>query len=91
MTHWQLADGTGVEIINFIDDYSRAVLCSSVVSVATAAEVVRRFYACAEIYGLPTSVLTDNGAIYTTAYRGAHSGMEIELTTLGIQIGRAHV
>jgi hypothetical protein len=29
-------------------------------------------------------VLSDNGAIYTAAYRGSHSGMEIELATLGI-------
>ena len=85
MTHWQLEDGSGVEIINFIDDYSRAVLCSSVVPVATAAEVVRLFYASADTYGLPVSVLTDNGAIYTTAYRGGHSGMEIELAILGIR------
>lgn len=26
MTHWQLVDGTGVEILTFIDDYSRRVL-----------------------------------------------------------------
>ena len=29
-------------------------------------------------------MLSDNGAIYTAAYRGSHSGMEIELATLGI-------
>jgi hypothetical protein len=54
------------------------------VPVATAAEVVRVFYETAAIYGLPASVLSDNGAIYTTAYRGSHTGMEIELATLGI-------
>jgi transposase InsO family protein len=88
MTHWQIEDDAGdevgVEIVNFIDDYSRAVLCSAVLPVATAAEVVRLFYGCVERFGLPESILTDNGAIYTTAYRGAHSGMEIELATLGI-------
>ena len=73
-----------VEIINFIDDYSRAVLASVAVPVATAAEVVRIFYETAAIYGLPASVLSDNGAIYTCAYRGSHTGMEIELATLGI-------
>ncbi len=84
MTHWQLADGEPVEIINFIDDYSRAVLASVAVPVATAPEVVRIFFDAAAKYGLPQSVLSDNGAIYTTAYRGSHSGMEIELATLGI-------
>ncbi len=54
------------------------------VPVATAPEVVRIFFDAAALYGLPQSVLSDNGAIYTTAYRGSHSGMEIELATLGI-------
>jgi hypothetical protein len=84
MTHWTLEGGANVEIINFIDDYSRAVLCSSVVTVATAADVVRLFYETAARYGLPASLLTDNGAIYTAAYRGSHTGMEIELAALGI-------
>jgi transposase InsO family protein len=84
MTHWQLADGQPVEIINYIDDYSRAVLASVAVPVATSPDVVRVFFDAAAIYGLPRSVLSDNGAIYTTAYRGSHTGMEIELATLGI-------
>ena len=83
MTHWHLEDDQPVEIINFVDDYSRAVLSSVAVPVATAPEVVRVFYETAALYGLPASVLSDNGAIYTTAYRGSHSGMEIELATLG--------
>ncbi len=46
--------------------------------------MVRIFFETAAIYGLPASVLSDNGAIYTAAYRGSHTGMEIELATLGI-------
>jgi transposase InsO family protein len=84
MTHWHLEDDQPVEIINFVDDYSRAALSSEAVLVATSPEVVRVFYETAALYGLPASVLSDNGAIYTTAYRGSHSGMEIELATLGI-------
>jgi transposase InsO family protein len=84
MTHWHLKDGQPVEIINFVDDYSRAALSSVAVPVATAPEVVRVFYETAALWGLPASVLSDNGAIYTTAYRGSHSGLEIELATLGI-------
>ena len=85
MTHWQLENGQGVEIVNFIDDYSRAVLCSHVVTVATSAEVVRLFFATTDLYGLPSSLLSDNGAIYTAAYRGSHTGLEIELAMLGIR------
>ena len=84
MTHWQLDGEEPVEIINFIDDYSRAVLASVAVPVATSSDVVRIFFDAAAVYGLPRSVLSDNGAIYTTAYRGSHTGMEIELATLGI-------
>ena len=52
---------------------------------ATAPEVVRVFYETAALLeAFPASVLVDNGTIYTTAYRGSHSGMEIELATLGI-------
>jgi transposase InsO family protein len=85
MTHWQLAGDEHVEIVNFIDDYSRAVLCSHVVKVALAADVVRLFFATTDLYGLPASVLSDNGAIYTTAFRGGYSGLEIELAQLGIR------
>ena len=84
MTHWHLDTGVGCEIINIIDDYSRAVLASVAVTTATAADVVRVFFDAAATYGLPQSVLRDNGAIYTAAYRGAATGLEIELAALGI-------
>jgi transposase InsO family protein len=84
MTHWHLKNERHVEIINFIDDHSRAVLASVAVEVATAPEVVRIFFETAATYGLPRSVLSDNGAIYTAAYRGAATGLEIELASLGI-------
>jgi transposase InsO family protein len=84
MTHWHLHGDRPVEIVNFIDDYSRAVLASAAVEVATAAEVVRIFYHAAATWGLPASVLSDNGAIYTAAYRGSATGLEIDLARLGI-------
>jgi len=84
MTHWHLANDQPVEIVNFIDDYSRAVLASVALPVATAKDVVRIFFDCAATYGLPRSVLSDNGAIYTASYRGATTGLEIDLVALGI-------
>jgi len=84
MTHWHLANDQPVEIVNFIDDYSRAVLASVAVPVTTAKDVVRIFFDCAANYGLPRSVLSDNGAIYTASYRGATTGLEIDLVALGI-------
>ena len=60
------------------------MLCSVVVKVAKAADVVRLFFATTALYGLPASVLSDNGAIYTSNYRESHSGLEIDLALLGI-------
>jgi transposase InsO family protein len=84
MTHWSLEGDVNVEIINFIDDYSRAVLASVAVPVATADKVISIFYDTTAAYGLPQSVLSDNGAIYTASYRGASTGLEIDLAALGI-------
>jgi transposase len=39
MTHYQLSDGTGVEILNFIDDYSRMVVACEVLEVTKANDV----------------------------------------------------
>ena len=60
------------------------MLDSVVLLVATAADVVRIFNDTAVKYGLPQSVLSDNGAIYTSKYRGATTGLEIDLVRLGI-------
>jgi len=84
MTHWRLADETPVEVTNFIDDYSRAALSSVVRPVTTAADVSEQFFATAEVFGLPAEVLSDNGCIYTTIYRGSHTGLEVDLAALGI-------
>ncbi|MGB6163186.1 MAG: IS481 family transposase [Pseudonocardiaceae bacterium] len=85
MTHWRLANGTGVEIIHFIDDYSRMVLASRVLAVTTTADVVALFYQATYQWGFPVSVLTDNGCIYTASYRNGRCGFETELATLGIK------
>ncbi len=41
-------------------------------------------YKAAARWGFPDSLLTDNGCIYTAAYRGGRCGMETELAGLGI-------
>jgi transposase InsO family protein len=84
MTHWH-AGGDKVEILHFIDDCSRAVLSSKVLDTATALDTIELFYATAATWGLPASVLSDNGAIYTAAYSGAATGLEIDLAALGIR------
>jgi transposase InsO family protein len=86
MTHWELKDGTGVEILDFVDDYSRMVIAAVVLPVTTAGDVVATFYEGASRWGFPASVLTDNGCIFTAQFRNGRCGFETELTTLGINI-----
>ena len=51
---------------------------------ATAADATELFYATAATWGLPASVLSDNGAIYTAAYRWASTSLEMDLAALAI-------
>jgi transposase len=64
-THWALADGTDIEILNFLDDHSRYLLACTGFKPVTVTTVVSTFLACAAEYGLPASTLTDNGMVYT--------------------------
>ena len=85
VTHWTLADGIDVEILNIIDDHSRLLIASEARVVFKAAGVVDVFRAATAIHGLPASVLSDNGAIFTGAYRGhGRVALEIELAALHI-------
>ena len=43
MTHWHFSDGTGVEILTFLDDYSRRVLACEVFSTVKGNDVRRVF------------------------------------------------
>lgn len=69
-THWQLADGTGVEILNVLDDHSRYCPASTALAVFKATDVDRCFRHAAAEHGNPAAVLTDNGAIFTGLSRG---------------------
>jgi transposase InsO family protein len=84
MTHWQLSDGTQVEIVTFLDDYSRRVLGCDVVKVARSSDVRRIFSKCCLDFGTPASVLTDNGAIYNARARKGRTGFESDLLELGV-------
>ena len=89
VTFFELKDATKVEVLNFLDDFSRLCVASKVVAVTTAPDVVATLYEAGRAWGLPASVLTDNGCIYTAAYRHGYSAMESELFHLGIDYKRA--
>src|SRR5205807_4172781 len=84
MTHWSLADGSHVEIVNFIDHHSRLCAASVAVSVTKATDVAEIFLAAAARHGTPASVLTDNGCIYTAKHRGGRVMMETLLEAQGV-------
>ena len=84
VTHWALADGTTVEILNIIDDHSRLCVTSRVFRTARSADVVRALHRAGQQWGYPQSMLTDNGSIFTASDRGGTSAMETELLALGI-------
>ena len=74
VTHWVLAEGAGVEILHIIDDHSRLLLAADARTVFRAADVVSTFRTATAGHGLPASLLTDNAAIFTGAYRGRGPG-----------------
>lgn len=83
-TPWQLADGSPVEILNFLDDCSRVALASSCFLTVKAPDVVQVFHSTSNTFGLPASLLTDNGRIFTARSIGAKVLLEYELDRLGI-------
>lgn len=85
ITHWALADGEEVEILNAIDDHSRFLVASDARRVFKAADVVAAFHEGAAAHGLPASLLTDNGAVFTAAPRGGRCAIELETAALGIR------
>jgi len=82
-TPWQLADGSRVEVLNFLDDKSRlAVACKSFLTVK-AADPVHVFHSASNEFGYPASLLSDNAAVFTARSRGGKVLLELELERLG--------
>ena len=90
VTHWHLADGTEVEILNIIDDHSRLNITSHTRRTTLAPDVVTTFRNGFTHWGIPASVLTDNGAIFTARQRGeGRVALEIELGALGVRFNHS--
>lgn len=83
-TPWQLADGSAVEILNFLDDKSRLALASTGFPTVKAADVVRVFHSASNTFGLPASLLSDNAAVFTARSRHGKVLLELETERLGI-------
>jgi transposase InsO family protein len=84
-THWRLADGTEVEILNWLDDHSRYLLACTAFRRVGGDDVVATFSATGDAHGWPAATLTDNGAVYTSRFTGGRNGFEYLLAYLGIR------
>jgi len=87
ITHWFLANGTRVEILDFLDDHSRLLLDIRAGTAFTGPMVVTVMTELISRYGPPASTLTDNGLVFTTRlarYKGARGGFEKLLAVHGI-------
>jgi len=83
-THWPLADGTDVEILNFLDDHSRFLLdCRAYIPV-TGRSVVDLFLELVVEFEPPKSTLTDNGRVFTARFGKGRNEFEYKLSDLGI-------
>ena len=86
-THWWLADGTHVEILNWIDDHARYALSVAAHRRVTGPIVLAEFRKACAAHGIPAPTLTDNGMVFTTRLaggKGGRNGLENELRRLGI-------
>jgi len=84
ITHWGLASGQDVEILDMIDDHSRLFLASRAFPTAKAADVVDVFRSAIELHGAPASLLCDNGAVFTATPRGGKVLLQLEMDRLGV-------
>ena len=83
--HWRLADGTDVEVLNWLDDHSRFLLSCTAHQPVTGDDVVAVFLDVVDEHGRPASTLTDNGSVYTSRFTGGRNAFEYVLPLLGVR------
>jgi hypothetical protein len=87
-THYPLRDGTGTEVLTWLDDHSRYVLSLTAHHRVTGPAVVSAFRAAVTSHGAPAPALTGDGMVFTTRFsggRGGRDGLEAGLRRLGIR------
>lgn len=74
ITHLFLADGTRVEVLDFLDDHSRYLLSITAQHAFTGTAVAEQLQRLISAYGPPASTLTDNGLVFTARLAGRKGG-----------------
>jgi len=64
------------EILTFLDDHSRYALSVSCHQPVTGSAVVAAFRRTVADHGIPVSVLSDNGMVFTTRFSGGRAGRD---------------
>ena len=78
-THYRLiqpdgSSGVDVEILSFLDDHSRYAISITCHQPVTGPAVVAVFRQAVADQGIPSSVLSDNGMVFTTRFAGGRAG-----------------
>jgi transposase InsO family protein len=90
ITHWRLADGSEVEILNILYDHSRLCIATHTRRVFTGIQVWQGFAAGFDRWGVPAEVLTDNGAVFTGKQRGqGRVTLEVQLGLRGVRVSHS--
>lgn len=93
ITHAFLTDATRVEVLDFLDDHSRYLLCARAAYAFTGPMVVTALQELIDHYGVPASTLTDNGLVFTARLagrKGGRNGFEKLLQAHHIQQKNGH-
>lgn len=83
-TDWVIATGV-VKIFNIVDDHSRVAIRSRVVAEATTEEAWATFCQGAEVWGLPSGTLSDNGLCFSGKLRHFEVFFEAQLRDAGVR------
>jgi transposase InsO family protein len=85
VTDWPIATGQIAKILTFLDDHSRVVLRSRVLSEATTTATWETFCQASELWGLPLGQLSDNGLNFSGKLRGVEVMFEKNLRAAGVK------
>lgn len=83
-TDWVIATGV-VKIFNILDDHSRVAIRSRTVAEATTEEAWTTFGQGAELWGLPSGTLSDNGLCFSGKLRHVEVFFEAQLRDTGVR------